>query len=203
MFGGNFDPVHNGHLKIVEAVQQQIQPDRILLVPCGNPPHRDPPIANSAHRIKMLQLAVENIPGVEIDTREIDRDGASFSYLSLEELRQENPDALLLLAMGWDSLVNFTSWHRWQDILQIACLVVVGRDGDESDFSAELNRRIQHHSQAEPEIGKIIQLDFDETPVSSTRVRQLLQQGLPADSYLNPAVGLYLERHNIYRTKES
>lgn len=199
VFGGSFDPVHNGHLKIVEAVHQQVKPDQFLLIPCGNPPHRDPLIATPSQRLQMLDLACVELPYVDIDTRELDSQDFSFSYLTLAGIQKENPDALLLFAMGWDSLVSLASWRNWREMLQGVCVLVVGRAGDRRELPTEIGVEVENWRCAKPEAGRIIRLDFEETSLSSTEVRDALKRGLPVQSYLLPSVDRYILQQNIYR----
>lgn len=199
IFGGSFDPVHNGHLKIVEAVHQQVQPDRFLLIPCGNPPHRDPLTATPSQRLHMLDLACAELPYIEVDRREIDSQDLSFSYSTLAAIQQENPGALLLFAMGWDSLVSLVSWRNWREILQRTCVLVVGRAGNRRELPAEIGIEVENWPDAKPAAGKIIRLDIEETDLSSTAVRDALKRGLPVRSYLVPSVDRYILQQNIYR----
>jgi nicotinate-nucleotide adenylyltransferase len=198
VFGGSFDPVHLGHLRIIEAVQKQVQPDRFLIIPCGQPPHREPLIANAEHRRAMLNLAIEDLSEVEVDPRELEREGPSYSYLTLSELGQENPETLLLFVLGWDSLVSLASWMRWQEVMKKSCLLVVGRLGDRRELPEEIDVDVECWPDTEPEAGKIIRLGFEETAISSTEVRRSLKQGKSGHSYLHPSVHRYIEQNNIY-----
>jgi nicotinate-nucleotide adenylyltransferase len=207
IFGGSFDPVHRGHLEIIRAIDKQVRPDRFLLIPCGTPPHRDSLVANSEQRLCMLELACRELREsgikIEIDRREIDREGPSYSYLTLEQLRRENPEALLLLAMGWDSLVGFATWRCWQKILEISCISVVSRAGDKRVIPAEIGVETESLADTELAAGKIIQLEFDEIALSSTEVRRLLKdrriEEIPLkDAPLSPGVYEYIQQQRIY-----
>ena len=149
----------------------------------------------------MLDLACDGLPYVEVDTRELDSQRLSFSHLTLTELQRENPDALLLFAMGWDSLVNLSSWRNWRQILQIACLLVVARAGDNRELPIEIDVEIANWNDAKPETGKIMRLDFTETDLSSTQVRDVLRNGISAEPYLTPSVNRYVQQHKIYQGK--
>lgn len=198
VFGGSFDPVHEGHLRIINAVQDQVKPDVFLLIPCGNPPHREALVADSYQRLKMLHLASKNLAFVKIDTREIDSGELSYTYLTLSELGRENPDSLLMLVMGWDSLVSFTTWAHWREILRLSCILVVGRAGDKRQLPVELASNLQNCSAAELKVGDILQLDFEEICLSSTEIRQALMKNVSIDSFLPPSVSQYIKAENIY-----
>ncbi len=198
VFGGSFDPVHLGHQKIIRAVLDQVQPQRLLLLPCGDPPHRSPLVASAAQRLHMLQLACGQIPDVEIDSRELQRQGPSYSYLTLQELRRENPEVQLLFVMGWDSLVSFPSWYNWREILQIASLLVVARAVDKPDIPPQLDLQLESWRDSFTGNGKVVRLAFDEVGVSSTEVRSRLKQGLATDTLLSAEVRQYIEQQHIY-----
>lgn len=198
VFGGSFDPVHLGHQKIIRTVLDQVRPQRLLVLPCGDPPHRSPLVANSHQRLQMLQLACGQIPHVEIDSRELHRQGPSYSYLTLQELRHETPEAQLFFAMGWDSLASFPSWYRWQDILQIASLLVVDRENNSVDIPPQMGEEILPWQLGCQGNGKVLKLDFDEVVISSTEVRSRLAQGLATEALLEAEVRRYIEQEHIY-----
>lgn len=207
VFGGSFDPIHLGHLKIIRAVHEQVQPDEFLLVPCGKPPHREPLIADPEQRLKMLDLAINELResgiNIVVDRREIDREGPSYSYLTLEELQHENPNALLMLAMGWDSLVSFSSWRSWPRILKVSCLLVVKRGGDKREIPPENGIELKQWQSFEPAAGKVYQLQFDEISLSSTEVRSLLKdldsgRAMPKDFPLSAGVYEFINKQKIY-----
>lgn len=146
----------------------------------------------------MLCLATEGLSDVVVDSRELEREGPSYSYLTLAELRQEHPQALLFFVLGWDSLVSLTSWMRWREIMKNACLLVVGRLGDQRELPEDLDANVEYWPDAEPDTGKIIRLDFEETAISSTEVRRSLKQGEAGQTYLHPSVERYIDQQNIY-----
>jgi nicotinate-nucleotide adenylyltransferase len=129
VFGGTFDPIHVGHLQTVSAVQAQLALHRILIVPAYIPPHRPPPITTPEHRLSMVRLAVEEMPVLECDDREIRRGGISYTVLTMLELRQELAEKPLCLIVGLDSFLDFPRWHRWTEILESAHIVVMHRPG--------------------------------------------------------------------------
>ena len=129
IFGGTFDPIHYAHLRTAFELQQALRLKEIRFLPAGNPPHRDQPIADAKLRLEMVQLAVAGQPGFLVDDREVRKAGPSYSVETLAELRHEYPDRSLCLIVGMDAFLSLPKWHQWQELLQLAHLVVAHRPG--------------------------------------------------------------------------
>jgi|TARA_B110000483_G_scaffold228870_1_gene292204 nicotinate-nucleotide adenylyltransferase len=215
VFGGTFDPVHRAHLKIIEAIQRHISPDRLLVIPCGEPPHRNAPLVNGEHRIEMLRLACKDMEGVVVDDREVRSDELSYSYLTLKSLRMEYPDAVIYMALGWDSLASFTTWKWWQEILEIASILVVQRAKGLQEIPAEIGLSLESLESAMPAAaeantgaaahthkykGSIVELPFDQVNCSSTEVREILKSGASADAVLALQIQEYIKKFNLYQS---
>ena len=113
LFGGTFDPVHNGHLRVALELKQRLALDEMRLLPCHRPPHRATPDRSSSDRLAMLELAVADCPQLQVDARELDRSTPSYSVETLEQLRAElGAHVALCWCVGLDSLASFDSWHR-------------------------------------------------------------------------------------------
>jgi nicotinate-nucleotide adenylyltransferase len=158
VFGGTFDPIHLGHLIIASELQSAAKLDRVLFVPAGRPPHKlDQHLSNDADRLEMLRLAVENVPGFEVNTVDLDRHGPSFTTDTLRILHGEIPDADLVFMMGEDSLRDFLTWKEPDKIVAQAELAVARRPGVAHDLGA-IYAALPHaegriHVFAVPEIG--------------------------------------------------
>ncbi len=129
IFGGTFDPIHYGHLRTAFEMLQALSLDEVRFMPCGDPPHRGQTFAPASQRFEMVKVAVDGQPGFTVDDREIRRDGPSYTVDTLETLRQEYPEASLGLIIGMDAFLGLTRWHRWEDILDLAHIVVAHRPG--------------------------------------------------------------------------
>lgn len=203
VFGGTFDPVHDGHLAVARTVHRLFR-STVHLMPAGEPPHRAGPRAPAVHRLAMLALATGDEPGLAIDPRETRRSGPSWTIDTVEELRRELPAARpLLLVIGMDSLRRFTTWRRWRDILGNAHLVACSRPGEPQPDASDLG-----------ESGRLLvddPLDLLESPggsilierttaanIASTRIRAALMAGERPEGVL-PAVLDYIDRHHLYR----
>ena len=135
LYGGSFDPPHNGHLNNLRAAADRVHPDKIVVMPAGTSPFKQGTNASGALRLEMCRcfaaLAQEpGMPPLEVSGWEVAQAAAgsrNYTVLTLEMLARENPGAVLYLAIGSDMLLSFEGWHRWQDILRIARVVVTSR----------------------------------------------------------------------------
>ena len=129
IFGGTFDPIHYGHLRTAFEVLQALSLAEIRFVPCGDPPHRGVTFATADVRARMVELATGNQPEFVVDDRELRRDGPSYSVDTLDSLRREFPGRPLCLIVGMDAFLGLPDWHRWDEILAFAHIVVAHRPG--------------------------------------------------------------------------
>ena len=150
LYGGTFDPPHNGHLNNLRAAADRVRPDKVVVMPAGLSPFKQHTSAPGALRLEMCRcfaaLAQEpGMPPLEVSGWEVAQAAAgsrNYTVLTLEMLARENPSAVLYLAIGSDMLLSFEGWHRWQDILRIARVVVTSRDiGDAPALQSSWTRR--------------------------------------------------------------
>ncbi|MGZ8224752.1 MAG: nicotinate-nucleotide adenylyltransferase [Methylobacter sp.] len=127
IFGGTFDPIHYGHLRSAVEVKDIFGLTEIRFIPGAKPPHREQPVAIAMRRLQMLELAIKNQPGLICDTREMEREGYSYTVDTLKSLRKEFPRESLLLFIGSDAFNNLTTWHQWQQLFDYAHIVVMTR----------------------------------------------------------------------------
>lgn len=183
VFGGTFDPIHYGHLRTAFEMLQALRFDEVRFIPCGDPPHRGETYADAAMRLEMVRVAIAGQTGFIVDDRELRRDGPSYSIDTLTALRTEFPERSLGLILGMDAFLGLTGWHRWQDILDVAHIVVAHRPGWRApDFGPlgellaacgthrvdDLHTRRQGHIH----IHAVTQLE-----ISSTEIRELVAAG--------------------------
>src|SRR5438309_11059395 len=114
LLGGTFDPVHYGHLRLADDVRKGLALSELRLIPAGEPPHRQVPVASAAHRLAMTRLGCEEFAGLVADGREVNRDGPSFTVTTLESLREESPGRPLALVIGSDAFSALDKWHHWE-----------------------------------------------------------------------------------------
>ena len=194
VYGGSFDPIHIGHLRSALEVSEAQELDELRFLPSGNPPHRARAQVANEHRLKMLQLAVDDALGIGIDDRELGRKSTSYTIDTLETIQAENPQADLTLIIGMDQFNAFDTWHRWQELLQRVELAVMERPGETLSGSAyqlmasSLQKRIS--------IVSVTQLE-----ISSSRIRKDLQAGLDIRFLVPYAVRDYILSQDLYKNE--
>ena len=211
ILGGTFDPIHCGHLELARELYATLPLQAVRLIPAGDPPHRGVPVASANHRLAMVELAVAGNPGLEVDAREILRHGPSYTVVTLEELRKEEPARSLALIVGVDAFLGVPAWHRWRELFDLAHLVVVARPGVELDLaqapalSTEWERRYSGNVRAlrTAPAGAIVMQPITAHDISATAIRAELSRGAPGldavRGLLPPAVWAYIERNQLYR----
>lgn len=205
LLGGTFDPVHFGHLRPALDLLHKLNLDHITLIPNHQPPHRDAPGATSAQRLAMINLAIANCPELAVDDREMQQDKLSYTVDTLVQLRKELPDTPLCFLMGMDSLLSFTRWHRWQDILRFCHLVVSYRPGWHPPESGETAELLKQRQVTDPALlhqrlaGNILLSKQTELAISSSQIRELTGKGLSSQYLLPDPVRDYINAANLYR----
>ena len=128
IYGGSFDPVHLGHLITAESIKKELNFERLFLLPCCEPVHKNSLHYSSMQRLEMLSLAIKEFPSLEIDTREIDRGGSSYMIETLAEIVKEFKDSTICLIIGMDSFVTFKTWKKWDEFAKLVHLIILPRN---------------------------------------------------------------------------
>ncbi|AIL59874.1 nicotinate-nucleotide adenylyltransferase [Pseudomonas sp. 210_17 TE3656] len=205
VLGGTFDPVHIGHLRSALEVAEVLALDELRLMPNARPPHRGTPQVSAQDRLEMVRCAVEGVPTLSVDARELARDTPSYTIETLELMRAElaASDQLFLL-LGWDAFCGLPSWHRWEELLQHCHILVLQRPDADVEPPDALRNLLAARSVSDPQAlaGPAGQIAFVwQTPlaVSATQIRQLLASGKSVRFLVPDAVLAYIDAHNLYR----
>lgn len=205
VFGGTFDPVHHGHLRSGVELAERLQFAEVRMMPCASPVHRDAPERSATHRAAMLELAVGPDPLLHCDRRELLRGGRSYTVDSLIELRQELGDKRsICLVMGCDAVLDITTWHRWEELLDLAHVVVIARPGWQIPESGQVAQWMRRHSTtgaaqlATLSAGTVHIEELRPFAVSASEIRQLLAAGKSARYLLPESVLDYISNHKLY-----
>ncbi|MDE2149527.1 MAG: nicotinate-nucleotide adenylyltransferase [Gammaproteobacteria bacterium] len=184
VFGGTFAPIHNGHLRLAIELGERLGLARVHVVPCGRPSHRSAPEVPARRRLHWARLACAGEPRLLVDDREMRRDGPSYTYDSLAELRAElGAGTPLLLLLGDDAANGFHTWHRWREIATLAHLVFVERPYEPPAPAAELAAFLRGRRAGAPQAlqrqsaGLWLAVSIPQLAISSTRIRRLLAAG--------------------------
>jgi nicotinate-nucleotide adenylyltransferase len=206
LYGGTFDPIHQGHLQLALYVQQYCQLDQLELIPCHLPPHRAHPGVNSEHRAAMVRLAIAPYPQLVLNLLELDKHSPSYTVETLELLHSQHPTDTLLFMIGMDSLLQFHFWHRYQDILKLCHLLVCQRPGYQPDNPITRTLLSQKQVQTVADLqrnsaGGILLLPNPQFDVSATTIRASLKQpdAIPAATMQIDAVDAYIRAHQLYQ----
>ncbi|GAB4399977.1 MAG: nicotinate-nucleotide adenylyltransferase [Rhodoferax sp.] len=190
VLGSAFDPPHLAHRALVEAALDQLALQRMILVPTGRPWHKPQPLTAAAHRLAMAKAAFADLPQVDVDAREIDRPGPSYTVDTLTALRQAHPMAAWFLILGADQAQALTTWKDWQTVVSIATICVAPR-ADLTGFGASFD--------AEKLSGqRFVRLRLEVSALSSSAVRQAVSRGQDVAALVSPAVARYIATHQLY-----
>ncbi len=192
VLGGSFDPVHAGHLGLAKAAYEQADLDSVLFVPAGYQWRKaDRRMAPAGERCEMVRLAIAGHPHFGLVTLEVEREGPSYSDVTLAALREERPGAELVFILGQDTLADLPNWHAPERVLELATLAVAGRAGDGGTAASEaLPGGLR---------GRFIWLDMPPVNVSATDIRERVRAGRSIEGLVPDAVREYIAAENLYR----
>jgi nicotinate-nucleotide adenylyltransferase len=198
LYGGSFDPIHNGHLIIARAVAERLGLERVILLPSANPPHKPGErLAELAHRAQMVKLAIADEPLFEFSDYDLTRTGPSYTIDTVNHFRGLlGPQADLHWIIGADSLAELTTWHRAAELVDACRIVTAARTGWEQIAWDELAAALDETQIAKLKTGV---LDTPVVEISSTDIRRRIRQGLSVRYLLAEKVLEYIERHGLYR----
>ncbi|MFP4639565.1 MAG: nicotinate-nucleotide adenylyltransferase [Guyparkeria sp.] len=180
IFGGTFDPIHIGHLRLATEVAEALGLDRVRLVPAAIPPHRGEPLLDAGTRLDLAAESIADDPRLVLDEREHRRAGPSYTSDTLAEFAAEFPDEPLVLMMGMDAFNGLPDWHEVDRILELAHVAVATRPGSRAQGAARqwLEERCATAAElpgAEP--GRIVPVEITRLDISATSLRALVEQG--------------------------
>jgi nicotinate-nucleotide adenylyltransferase len=193
VLGGAFNPPHVGHLRLAQEARRQLGLERVLLMVTGQAPHkRIEPEPGPRVRLELTEAAAAGEPGIEASALELEREGPSYTYLTLEQLREQQPGRELVFLLGADMVAGLSGWKRPERVVELARLGVVPRPGLDSDaVRSELER-----------LGAAERAEMIEMPLcgaSSTEIRKRAAAGRPLRHLVPEAVERLIEERGLYR----
>ena len=192
LFGGSFNPIHNGHLHLAQTVHQQCGLDRMLLMPSGTAPHKSSDAyAPAADRLAMCRLAAEPYPWLEVSDYELTIPGKSYTVETLRYLHSRFPEDALFLLTGSDMLLSFDSWYCWQEILTLAGLLCVSRGTEPEDVLRQKAAELSSY-------GQVTVVHAKPLPMSSSQIRHKIELCRKFSCYLPENVVQYIMLHGLY-----
>ena len=208
IFGGTFDPIHYGHLRIALECKEALKLDELRMIPCARPPHRAHPAGSAEQRLAMLQVALENSDHIIADDRELRRSGLSYTVDTLQSFKYDYPQSALYLILGSDSFQSLPTWHNWGRILELANIVIAKRPDSGDDRLSDTGKILSDHFIEDLEsyqgslFGKIFQLKVSQLEISSTRVRDLVADNKSPQYLLPEAVIKYIKSNLLYKERD-
>lgn len=209
LFGGTFDPVHYGHLRLAEEAVAHLGLGGVRWMPAGQPPHRGVPAVTAVQRLEMVRRATAGNPLFSVDPAEVMAAEPSYTVHTLERLRRELGDEQqLVLLVGADAFAGLASWHRWRDLFTLAHIAVSHRPGfpvEAASLPHELatefaDRRLSDVSALKSTpAGGIVTFAMTQLAISATQIRKLLANQLSARYLLPDDVLDYIQTHSLYR----
>lgn len=205
ILGGTFDPIHKGHTRLAREACQQLGLQQVRLIPVNIPPHRVAPVANAQDRLAMLELAIADESQLVIDDRELRQDKPSYTIGTLASLRKELGDTPLCLIMGADAFQKIDSWYCWQEIPELAHVVIAQRPGVATAWNTDINETINDHTAADAAAlaakpaGLFYFMDFPPVNISATAIRHALATNSPTDNWLHESTLNYIQENDLYR----
>lgn len=200
IYGGAFDPVHIGHEAVIQHLMNHYAFDRVYVIPYALSAFNKHPVASGTDRLAMLNLVCARMPHCHVDARELRRPGCSYAIDTVLSIVDEHPLADLFIVLSTESLASFTRWKRWQALIKLARILCLSRVSAPLDLAMDLT----HDVAAKPlhldhlEAKRIFMDGFEPPSISSSLIRQGLQQGEAMKQYLNPDVCQYIQHHRLY-----
>ena len=209
ILGGSFDPIHFGHLRLAQEARDFLNLSAIRFIPVGHPPHRGPAKVSDAHRVAMLESAIQGNPNFRVDTRELGKTEPTYTIDTLQSLRTEiGSQTPLVLFVGADQFLLMHTWKRWQELTDVAHLLIAMRPSTEpfspGNLVPEVRAWYQAHQSDDPGVaikkpaGHIFLLGLTPLAISSTAIRATIAAGQSPRYLLPDAVLDYIRAHNLY-----
>lgn len=205
LFGGTFDPIHNGHIKIAQMLQKKLSLEEVRFIPCKIPVLKEEAHADANDRLAMLEIAIGENPSFKIDTLELDRTTPSYTVETLRTVRSMLPNTPLCFILGMDAFLDLQRWYQWQELLNLAHLVIINRNSHLIVEDSVLAELMAKHSTANTEqlksklAGHIFQMHIPPIPLSSSSIRQQINSGQDVNEFLPPGVWEYIKTRDLYK----
>lgn len=195
LFGGTFNPLHFGHIKMAEAFVNSLSLTKCVFVPANISPFKtdviDNAVIDARHRVNMLACGLADYPDFEYDDFEIRSGGVSYTYLTLEYFKTKHPDSRLFWLIGGDHISKFNLWKNYQHILEMAELAVVNRNSELSDEDIKILTDLTS--------GKFTIINQPLIHISATDIRQRIKNGLSIEGLVPERTIEYIEEYGLYK----
>jgi nicotinate-nucleotide adenylyltransferase len=208
IFGGTFDPIHNGHLQTSLNIQSSFKFDTYFFLPCKAPTIKPAAFASNAQRIKMIELAIKACSHFKLDLREIERDTPSYMVETLQSFRNDYPSASITLIMGYDAFVSLPKWYQWEKLITLANILVINRNKFVQHQIPELMQQFLVNYQCKEQstllsskAGTVFMFDAGHYDISSTMIREAIKKGADVEFKIPKEVYQYIKHEGLYEVE--
>ena len=197
VYGGTFDPIHVGHLLLAEIAREQLELDRVLFMPAAiSPLKQGQQVSDGKERVEMIKLAISGNPLFQVDDRELEREGPSYTVDTLAEMANQWPEAELFFLMGADSLEEFHLWKSPEEICKKAEVRVLARGGYTFPDISKLEKFLPTEKLGD---SKQMVIQMPQVEISASEIRQRTKEKRTIRYQVAPAVEAYIENQSLYR----
>ena len=192
LYGGAFNPVHNGHLALAEHFKNALEFERLIFIPTHVPPHKSGDgLVSGEHRINMLSLALSGLEYCSVSDIEFRREGKSYTYDTVCELKKIYPDDEFFLIVGADQYFDFQKWYRADDIFRQVTVCSAARENNQ--YRQMLEYKSKHDN-----MQNTVVCNFDVTEISSSKIRNMISTGQSVSEFVPDSVLWYIKENNLY-----
>lgn len=194
LMGGTFNPIHMGHLIISEFLRITFPLDKVIFIPSGNPPHKNNDIAESNHRMSMVNLATSQNPFFEVSSIELKRTGKSYTIDTIKEIKDIYPNDELYFIIGSDSLLDLTSWKDFESLISKTNFLICGRpENTEESILNKIDELTKEYN------SNIIYIKGPLIEISSTLIRDRIKDQKSIKYLVTGEVEEYIYKNNLYK----
>ena len=193
IFGGAFNPVHNGHINLAKSYLSSLALDKLLIIPTANPPHRSGAgLASEEDRLSMLSLAFEGVDKIELSDIEFKRSEKSYTYDTVKELRKTYTNDEIFLIIGEDQFLMFDKWYNYKELLEEVTLCTAARERDTRQAISDYAQKLLGGKYS------CYIADFEPIVLSSSELREKLRAGEDVSAFIPPKVYKYIKDRKLY-----
>lgn len=194
IMGGTFNPIHLAHLYIAYEAKEQLNLDKVIFMPAGNPPHKKDTIIDAKFRYEMVRKAIEGYERFEINSYEIEKNGYSYTYETLQYLKKQDDNVEVFFIAGADSLMAIEKWRNTDLVLNNCTFVAFNRGEYNKSILEEQKHKLEKKYDA-----KIVILNVTDIDISSSMIRERIANGKRVDFFLPEEVKKYISENKLYR----
>ncbi len=206
LFGGTFDPIHRGHIKIADELVKKLKLHTMHFIPNKDPIYRQKPTAHAEHRLAMVRIATMQNPQFIVNDVEIYRSGPTYSIDTIKAIREKIPQHPLCLILGKDAFTHMNHWYQWESIPKLVHLVIINRPGVPLSCEPWMESLLKKHEVCDMQKlhlkpgGYILQQDIKPITISATEIRKKLKKGEKNLEDMDPKVLRYIMQHHLYHS---